>query len=390
MGADFDLIIVHYHEIGLKGRNRGYFEDRLVTNIRTALAVDGRGVRKLPGRLLIQAGPDRDRAELLSALSTVFGISSFSPAWEAPATMEGLVDAALEMAGRSDFASFQVRARKGHSSFPESTQRVNEVVGQAIKDATGRRVDLSHAEWTCHIELVADRAFVYADRIEGPGGLPVGVSGKVVTLLSGGIDSPVAAWELAKRGAINELVHFHGQPFTDPSSARQAERLARGLEPWTGPAKLWMVPFGDIQSEIVTSARQELRVVLYRRFMMRIAEALAEREGAQALVTGDSLGQVASQTLPNLRAVDTAVRSMPVLRPLVGRDKIEIERIARRIGTYEISIDPHQDCCVLFAPRQVTTRARVEDLESVESGLEVEILVEKGLSGATLATSSSI
>ncbi|MGH2731686.1 MAG: tRNA uracil 4-sulfurtransferase ThiI, partial [Actinomycetota bacterium] len=284
---------------------------------------------------------------------------------------------------------FRVRARKGHSSYPESSHRVNEVVGQAIKDASGARVDLDHAGWTCHIELVGRRAFLYSRRVEGPGGLPLGASGKVLALLSGGIDSPVAAWELAKRGASVDFVHFHGQPFSDPSSVRQATRLAERLIPWLLRSGLWLVPFGDIQAEIVTSAPQELRVVLYRRFMMRIAQALAMRGGAEALVTGESLGQVASQTLPNLAAIDAVVDRLPVLRPLIGRDKIEIEALARRIGTYEISIDPHQDCCVLFVPRRVTTRARPDELEAVEAELEVEELVGKGVAHAGMVELSS-
>jgi thiamine biosynthesis protein ThiI len=388
MGQDtYDLVVVHYHEVGLKGKNRAFFEEALVRNIRTVLAGTGyRSVSRLPGRIVIWLRPEADLESMSERLGRVFGIVHYSPAVSAEAEMDALVETGVKLASRSDFESFEVRARKGHSSFPESAQRVNEVVGQAVKDATGKRVDLTQPDWSCQIELVGDRALLYHERREGPGGLPVGVSGKVVALLSGGIDSPVAAWEVAKRGATVELIHFHGQPFTDPSSVHQATRLAAGLAPWTGEARLWLVPFGDIQSEIVTGAPQELRVVLYRRFMMRIAEALALREGAEGLVTGESLGQVASQTLPNIGAIDAAVHELPVLRPLVGRDKIEIERLARKIGTYEISIEPHQDCCVLFVPRQVTTRASIPALEKVEAALEVEALVEKGLANAALVS----
>jgi thiamine biosynthesis protein ThiI len=212
------------------------------------------------------------------------------------------------------------------------------------------------------------------------------VSGRVFALLSGGIDSPVAAWEIAKRGASVELVHFHGTPYTDPSSIRQVGRLAGQLATWMGRVRLWLVPFGDAQAEIVTTAPQELRVVLYRRFMLRIAEALAESQGAEALVTGDSLGQVASQTLTNILAINAAARRLPVLRPLVGRDKIEIEALARRIGTYEISIDPYQDCCVLFVPRRVTTHASLDELEAAEAPLDVEALVQKAVAGTTVET----
>lgn len=379
------VFVAHYHEIGLKGRNRSVFEDRLVANMRRALDGTGyRSIRKLPGRIVVWLRPDHDLQAINERLGRVFGLSNYSPAVVARPEMNALIETAIRLANESAFESFQVRARKSRSPLPESGQTVNEVVGQAIKDHTQKRVDLTNAEWTCYIELVGGEAFLYTERLRGPGGLPVGSAGKVATLLSGGIDSPVAAWELAKRGANQELIHFHGQPYTDPSSVRQATRLAEQLSPWTMGARLWLVPFGDIQSEIVTSTPQELRVVLYRRFMMRIAEALAAREGAEALVTGESLGQVASQTLPNLKVINDVVESIPVFRPLIGRDKIEIESLARRIGTYEISVDPHQDCCVLFVPRQVTTHARREQVEKAEAEVDVDALVEKGVVNAGL------
>src|SRR5437870_939055 len=378
-----DLVVAHYHEVGLKGRNRSFFERRLVDNIRWALRDTGSAsVRTIPGRILVELTRDADLDRITAALARTFGLASFSPAVSSPADMDLLVATALAPARETPFESSRVRARRGHSSFAESSQRVNEVVGQAIKDATGARVDLSDGEWTCHIELVQNRAFLCAERLPGPGGLPAGTAGRVVALLSGGIDSPVAIWELAKRGASVTAVHFHGQPFSDPSSARQAARLAEHLAPWLREIDLWLVPFGDVQAEIVTTAPAGLRTILYRRFMMRIAEALALSAGAEALVTGESLGQVASQTLPNLRAIDAVVTGVPVLRPLIGRDKIEIEALARRIGTYDISIDPHQDCCVLFAPRHAATRARPAELETAEATLDTDALVAKALANA--------
>ena len=386
MDQPYDVIVAHYHEVGLKGRNRSFFERTLADNIRTALA--GTGYEKvvlISGRILIKLGPSAKTEVVTSALSRVFGLAGFSPAIQVEPTMDSLVEAAMDMAARTSFESFAVRARRGNSSFPQKSQVVNETVGQALKDRTGSRVDLSTPEWTCHIELVENSAFMYSERMSGPGGLPVGSGGKALSLLSGGIDSPVAAWQIAKRGASMHFIHFHGQPFSDPSSVRQATRLAQALKPWVMKSRLWLIEFGGIQSEIVTSAPQELRIVLYRRFMMRIAEALALREKMQALVTGESLGQVASQTLPNITAINAVVESLPVLRPLIGLDKIEIEAIAKKIGTYEISIDPHQDCCVLFVPRKVTTAARPFDIEAAERALDVEGLVEKGLANATLA-----
>ena len=380
-----DVIVAHYHEVGLKGRNRSFFERRLVDNIRWMLRGTGYlKVRSIPGRILVELGPDSDRPAIAARLPRVFGLASFALAVATPADMDALVGTALQLAAQDRFASFRVRARRGNSSFPESSQRVNEVVGQAIKDTSGARVDLSHAEWTCYIELVQNKAFLYAHRVPGPGGLPADTAGRVVSLLSGGIDSPVATWEVAKRGASITAAHFHGQPYSDPSSTRQVIRLAEHLAPWVKEIDLWLIPFGDLQAEIVTTAPADLRTILYRRFMMRIAEALALQVGAEALVTGESLGQVASQTLPNMRAIDAVVTTMPVMRPLIGRDKIEIEALARRIGTYDISIDPHQDCCVLFAPRQAATRAHIPDLDRAELALEVDTLVGKALANAEL------
>lgn len=384
-----NLVLLHYQEVGLKGKNRSFFERKLVDNIRAALSdVDHTSVKSISGRILVGLSEDSNVSMFKARLERVFGLSSFSPAIERPARMDDLIEGAIQLANETSFRTFRVRARRGNSSFPDTSQTVNERVGQALKDHTYATVDLKNAEWTCYIELVTNKAYMYSEKIPGPGGLPVGSSGGVLALLSGGIDSPVAAWQIAKRGASVDFIHFHGQPFSDPSSVRQATRLAKQLAPWLGRSKLWLVPFGGIQSEIVKSAPQELRIVLYRRFMMRIAEALAAREGAAALVTGESLGQVASQTLPNLKATNEVVEDLPVLRPLIGHDKIEIENIARRIGTYEISIDPHQDCCVLFVPRRVTTAAKTQDLEKAESDLDVEGLIQRGLDKAEKANFS--
>ncbi|MCA1839093.1 MAG: tRNA uracil 4-sulfurtransferase ThiI [Actinomycetota bacterium] len=380
-----NVVIAHYHEVGLKGRNRSFFERTLAENIRIAIA--GTGYEKvvlISGRVLVMLSASSNLGDIIDGMSRVFGLAGFSPTFEVEPVMQALCDAAIELASSAQFSSFAIRARRGNSSFPQTSQVINETVGQAVKDHTRASVNLSAPDWTCHIELVENRAFMYQERLDAPGGLPVGSSGRALSLLSGGIDSPVASWFVAKRGAAIDHIHFHGQPFADPSSVRQATRLARALKPWTQKSQLWLIEFGPIQSEIVTSAPQELRIVLYRRFMMRIAENLAAREGHQALVTGESLGQVASQTLPNITAIDSAVGSLPVLRPLIGFDKIEIEQVAKRIGTYEISIDPHQDCCVLFVPRKVTTAARPRDLEAAELALDVPALVGKGLANAAL------
>lgn len=382
-GTDPDGILVHYHEIGLKGANRGSFERRLIDNLQRSLSGLDAKVENLPGRVLVRLPPTADLALASEKVRKVFGISHFAATYELnDPSLDSLSDLAVSLATTQSPDSFEVRARKGHTSFPEGGQRINEVVGQAIKDATGSRVDLSDPAWSLQIELVTGKAYLHFDRRQGPGGLPVGISGKALSLLSGGIDSPVATWEVAKRGMSVDLVHFHGQPFSDPSSVRQATSLARHLEPWLMGTTLWLVPFGDIQKQIVSDTPEDLRIVIYRRFMMRIAEALGKQVGAQALITGESLGQVASQTIENITAIGEVVDTLPVLRPLVGRDKIEIERMGRSIGTYEISISPHQDCCVLFVPRKVATKASRQRVHEAETGLDIASLVEKGVANS--------
>ncbi|MDQ3981156.1 MAG: tRNA 4-thiouridine(8) synthase ThiI, partial [Actinomycetota bacterium] len=279
------------------------------------------------------------------------------------------------------FESFSVRSRRTHSTCAHKSSEIQEIVGARIKDATGARVDLKNPEATAWVELFAGAGIVYRKRLRGPGGLPAGTSGRMLALLSGGIDSPVAAWRMALRGATVELVHFHGQPFTDPSSVRQAAELAQVLAGYQLRAVLHLVPLADLQREIVTHAPASLRVVLYRRMMMRIAARLAADVEAQALVTGDSLGQVASQTIENIRTVDAAIPGVHVLRPLVGMDKQEIVDLATRIGTYEISTRKHQDCCVLFEPRSPATKTYPDQAAQAESELDVETLVGKALSG---------
>ena len=272
-----------------------------------------------------------------------------------------------------------MRARRSYSTFTRSSRDINIEVGQHIKDATDARVDLSRPDVTAHIELFGKGGVIFARRLPGPGGLPVGVSGKMLGLLSGGIDSPVAAWRMMRRGAEVELVHFHGQPFTDPSSVRQAVELAETLTRYQLRTTLHLIPLADAQREIVANAPSGLRVVLYRRAMFRIASALAAERQLGALVTGDSLGQVASQTIENITTVDAAVSDDQVLRPLIGMDKVEIVDLAKEIGTYEISTRDYQDCCVLFEPRTPATRSTPEEAARAEDGLDVDALTGKAL-----------
>jgi thiamine biosynthesis protein ThiI len=377
-----DALVAHYHEIGLKGRNRQFFEDALTRNLRRALRGTGyRRVRRGFGRITADFDESSDVHEAGRRAARLPGVAYVGVGHRVEPDMDAIGATALQLLDASPFTSYRVRARRTHSSFPKRSRDVNVVVGQVIKDATGAPVDLTHADATIWVELFGSAGIVYRDRLEGPGGLPVGVSGRMLSLLSGGIDSPVAAWRMMLRGAEVELLHFHGQPYTDPSSVRQACELAEVLARYQLSITLHLVPLADAQREIVVSAPSDLRVVLYRRAMMRIAVALATQREATALVTGDALGQVASQTVQNLHTIDASVPGAQVLRPLIGMDKLEIIDAAQRLETFDISTRKYQDCCVLFEPRSPATRTYPELAERAEAALDIEAMVGKALAG---------
>ena len=374
-------MVVHYHEIGLKGRNRGFFERQLVQNLERSLR--GRrhdGVEVLNGRLFVHTD-DVPRQQLLERIAKTYGVAFFAPCLVTGTDVGEMTDAALTLLKPCAFETFAIAARRATKELAITSRQINVELGAAVQAATSAGVDLSSPDVTVHIEVVGRRSFVYVRRFDGPGGLPVGSSGKVVSLLSGGIDSPVATFRILKRGAKAVLCHFHSAPFTDRSSARKASELARAIADRQGTTTLYLVPLGEAQQQIVVVAPPELRVVLYRRLMMRIAGEVARREGAKAVVTGDSLGQVASQTLENIGCVDD-VATVPVLRPLIGVDKQEIVTEARGLGTYETSILPFEDCCSLFVPRSPATRASIDDCRAAEEGLDMTALVSSCYSGA--------
>jgi thiamine biosynthesis protein ThiI len=375
-------VVVHYHEISLKGGNRPLFLRRLGRNLIQSTAGCGvRGVRRLPGRLVLELEPDADLPRVRERLATVFGIAYFAPALSFPPDWPAVQAAVLQLLEGRSFASFRITARRTFKVFPMPSDEINRELGTLVLRHFRTRVDLTEPELTVRVDLLPAEALVFVDRVAGPGGLPVGVSGRVAALLSGGIDSPVAARRLQKRGCEVEFVHFHSAPYLPDTSKRKTRMLVERLVRHQFAARLWLVPFGEIQREVVLGTPAPLRVVVYRRLMARIAEAIARKTGALALVTGESLGQVASQTLENL-ARTTEVVGMPVLRPLIGTDKEEIIGEARAIGTYEISIEPDQDCCTLFVPRHPETRASVEAVREAELRLDVPRLVEAGVAGA--------
>ena len=379
-----DYLIVHYHEVGLKGGNRSHFERALVRNIsRAASDLAELKPRRLPGRILVdlQIGANADR--VAARAGTVYGIANLARARGGQIGFDSICEVAGEFMSAGEWETFAVRARVAHSTFPMSAREINEKLGAWLLEHVGKRVDLSHPERTCYVEIVGDLVLIYVERLAGSGGLPVGTSGRVAVLLSAGIDSPVAAARMMRRGARATLIHFHSQPFTDASSARNAEEIARTLTERQFDSNLYLVPLAPSQRQIVTEAPEELRTILYRRMMMRIASEIARRDGAQALVTGDSLGQVASQTLENLAVVEAAA-TMPVLRPLIGRDKTEIIDEARALGTFDVSSAPCQEACVLFEPKSPVTKARLRDVERAESTLDLESMTKEAADAAEL------
>ena len=380
--ARMNSIVVHYQEIALKGRNRPWFISRLVHNMRVATAdLDVRQVRPLVGRIEVILGPGVAYDQVRERLERVFGIANFAPAGRTILDIEALTAAILADLGGREVSSFRVSARRADKRFHLTSPQIEREVGGRIKMARGWRVDLAEPELTIRVEALASEAFYSFGKDRGPGGLPTGVSGKVVSLLSGGIDSPVAAWRMMKRGCTVVPVHFHSHPFLSRASQEKVRELAELLTRYQLRTRLYLVAFGEIQRQVVLSVPASLRVVIYRRLMLRIAECIARQNGARALVTGEVIGQVASQTLDNMSVIASA-SSLPILRPLVGMDKEEIVAQAERLGTYPISIVPDQDCCQLFTPRNPSTRARLSDVEAAEQSLPLEKLVEEAAAGA--------
>jgi thiamine biosynthesis protein ThiI len=375
-------VIVRYHEIALKGRNRPFFVNKLVENLRRATSdLPGTRVHAIAGRVSIEAADEVAWESLKQRISSVFGVANFSRIRQAPLDMEALKTAAVDAMRERPFESFRVTTRRSWKLFPLNSGAIDREVGAAIQAATGVRVDLDEPDATLFVEVLKDRILLSRERITGPGGFPVGTSGRVLALLSGGIDSPVAAWRLMKRGCTVSLANFHAFPLQDRTMIDKARDLARVLTRYQLRTRLILVPFAPVQQTIVASSPAPLRVVLYRRFMLRIAEALAHRHGAKALVTGESLGQVASQTLDNMIVIGEATR-LPVLRPLIGMDKEEITNEARRIGTFTVSTLPDQDCCQLFVPSSPATAAKLVEVQRAEGALDVAALVKAAVSAA--------
>jgi tRNA uracil 4-sulfurtransferase len=379
-------VLLKLGEIVLKGRNRQQFERILQANIRAAVRETGVPVqvRQREGVILLRVADGEQRGEpgwtqaaerIAERMRDVPGIARVAQPLRVAKTPEAAVAAAVALTARSQ-GSFAIRPRRRDKRFPLTSSQLAVLVGREVQEAHGLAVNLSRPDTEVFIEVDSDEVFVFTEGMPGQGGLPVGMSGRGVVLMSGGIDSPVAAYRMMRRGMRCFFLHFSGMPLTGPESIYKAYALVRGLDRFQGGSRLFVVPFGKAQQALASSGADRLQIVAQRRLMLKTGEALARRLDGAALVTGDSLGQVSSQTLPNLTALDDAVR-LPILRPLIGWDKTEIMAEARRIGTLGISELPDQDCCTLLTPRRVETRARIDDLRRLEGRLDADDLAEE-------------
>lgn len=380
------VVVVHYNEIALKLGHRAMFQSRLVENLRRTVSELGNGrVRSLQGRLLVDPG-DSDVEEVVRRLVVIPGVANVVPAHVTDLSIEAAeaeIDRLLTTWRPS--GSFRVAVKRSEKRFRMTSPEIGGRLGARIVEATGAPVDLKKADEVVHVEVTQDGIFIGVRKVPAVGGLPVGTGGRVMLLLSGGIDSPVAGLRMMRRGCRISCLHFHSVPYLNRTSQDKARVLASMLARGQGPTKVTMIAFGDIQSQIVSAVPRPLRVVLYRRMMMRIATALARRDGVQALVTGESLGQVASQTLANLAVIEDAA-GLPVLRPLVGMEKREISDDARRSGTFEISIVPDEDCCTLFVPKHPATAAKLDEVREAEALLDVAGMVESAFGAREVET----
>ncbi len=377
-------IVVHYKELALKGKNRPWFVRVLQRNLKTALkGLDITNVRSVVGRIEIELGPAAAWTDVRDRVSRVFGIANFSFAGRGPLDLGELASTILRDLGDRQAESFRVSVRRADKRFRLTSPQIEREVGGLIKQQTGWHVDLEDPALTIHIEMLPEHAFYFFGKERGAGGLPTGTGGRVACLLSGGIDSPVAAYRMMRRGCTVLFVHFHSYPILSRASQEKVREIAALLTGYQLHSRLALVAFGGLQQQILLSVPAALRVVVYRRLMFRIAEKIARKWHARALVTGEVVGQVASQTLDNLTTIAGAT-TMEVLRPLVGMDKDEITAEAARIGTLPISNIPDQDCCQLFMPRHPSTRVTPREVDAVEAQLPIADMVDAAAGGAQI------
>ena len=379
----YNILIVKYGEIGVKGKNRYIFENRLIRNIRNMLKPIGRfNVYKEYGRIYVDL-EDYDYEEVIEEVRKVFGIVGVCPGVRAKKDYDTLKEIALKMLEEkieAGYKTFKVESRRGDKSFGLTSQEMSMDIGGYLLSKVGDRinVDVRNPEVKIKCEYREFHTMVYSDTIPGYGGLPLGTNGRAMSLLSGGIDSPVATWMVAKRGMEVEAVHFHSYPFTSERSQEKVKDLAKILAKYCGRVRLHKVNILEIQKAIGENCNEEEATILSRRFMMRIAQRLSEKRHCDAIITGESIGQVASQTIQGLTCTN-AVVDLPVFRPLIAMDKSDIVDIAKKIGTFETSIVPEEDCCSVFSPRKPVTKPRLEKIEKSETALDIEKLIQDAI-----------
>ena len=384
--APQEIFLLKLGEVVLKGQNRQSFEDKLLANVRRRVKNCGSFQCSLRQSTIYvePQGEDCDMEAAWDACRQVFGIAAVARAVPCDKTMDAIVETAKTYLA-DEFAkakTFKVESRRADKQFPMNSIQISQYVGGELAQFFHKKAEMHTPDLTVYVEIREKHAYVHAPSVPGAGGLPIGMGGRAVSLLSGGIDSPVSSWMMARRGVELEMVHFVSPPYTSQQAQDKVLELARLLTAWTGRLLVHIVPFTEIQEEIRRNCPEEYFTLIMRRFMMRIAEAIARKANAGALVTGESLGQVASQTMLAL-GVTEDVTSLPVLRPLIGMDKVEIIRMSREIGVFDTSILPYEDCCTVFTPRHPATRPRLEDVRQAEAALDVESLVQKALADET-------
>ena len=380
------ILIVRCGEVALKGMNKPYFERMLAERIHKRLKAAGYGkasVKRHEGLIFVRFDREWDTVQLAGEISKVFGVASISPAVESESNMEAIgVEAVSFMEKLCEercVRTFKVEAKRADKQFPiKSPDIARQIGGYVLKGLKVLKVDVHSPDVRLFVDVRHDRSYIYADKIAGFGGLPLGTNGKGLVLLSGGIDSPVAAWMMAKRGMMIEAVHFHSYPYTSPRAQEKVEDLAKIVASYCGSFKMHVINILPIQEQIVKNCPEAETTIHVRRFMMRIAEKIAERNSAMMLITGENLGQVASQTAEALVVTDNCVK-MPVMRPLIAMDKIDIIAKAQEIGTFETSIEPYEDCCTVFLPKHPTTRPQLDKIEISDSKLDINALVESAI-----------
>jgi len=373
--------LLHYDEIALKGKNRPIFEKKLLSNI--SLAADKSNVKlfklkRLWGRIILQVDFSSN-LKLKKILAQAFGLAWFAPALPAIPSLTSFKKAISRLAKNNSFATFAIRAKVADKSLPFSSKGLEIKLGQWVVDSYQKKVDLNNPDLTFWIEIISKKcSFIFSQKHQALGGLPPGVNGQALSLLSGGIDSPVASFKMMGRGLEVNFIHFHSYPQTKKASIEKAIKLAKILDQYQPNTKLFLLPFLPIQKELLAHCDNRYLVILYRRSMLRIAQIVARKQGAKALITGDALGQVASQTVENL-ALQNKVVNLPILRPLIGFQKKDIISLSRKIKTYSVSIEPHQDCCSLFVPKNPTTKADLEKIKQEEAKINLQKLIAQSL-----------